>query len=71
MYEITLVFRDAFVNWSVCLSVIGCRIVAAGNLVDDVGVRRGGGVFLVFVSRSRKLVPLESVILCRGKLGFS
>ena len=24
-------------DWSVCLSVIGCRTVVARNLVDDVG----------------------------------
>ena len=34
--EITLVFGGAFVDWSVCLSVIGCRTVVAWNLVDDV-----------------------------------
>ena len=49
-------------DWSVCLSVIGCRTVVAWNLVDDVGVRCGGGAVLVIVSRSRRLVTLKSVM---------
>ena len=44
------------VSISVCLSVKGCRTVGVGNLVDVAGVRCGGEVALVFISRSRRLV---------------
>ena len=42
--------------------VVGCRAVVAGNLIDDVGVRCGLWRGVVFVKRSRRLVPLESVM---------
>ena len=56
-------FRDAFVDWSVGLSVICCRAFVAGNLVDDVGVRCRGRVVLDFVSRSRRLVSHIMILL--------
>ena len=64
-------FKDAFLDWFVFLSVIGCRIVVSGNLVDNVGGVEEEWYWSSSVLGLGAWFRLSQSLLCRGKLGSS